>query len=263
MRPALGRRLREGQHVPRNGRTSADNGMRADTHEMVHRTKRADAGPVFNGNVPAERGGVGHDDMASNLAIMSDVSVGHDQVMVADLREPAAFYRAAIDGNELANLVVIADFQARRFARVRDVLRRQADRREREESIVDADLRRSFHGDVRHQVAALAQFDPRPNYAVGSDLAGGVNLGFGVNDGCGVNGHSAKSTFLPEAPDCRRPSRAAPIDRSRPLRPRLYLRHTPCLRAGRRSSATPALRPRCATDLLAPPDAGSARARCR
>src|SRR6266849_3237223 len=238
MRSALGRGLRKRQHVPCHGSASADNGMRPNAYKMVYRTKRADVGPVFDNDMSSQRRGVSHDDVAADLAIVRDVSVGHDQVVVPDPGEAAALHRAAINRDELANLVVIADLEARRLARVRNVLRRQANRREREESIIDADLRRSFQGDVRHQMAALAQFDPHANYAVGPDLAGWVNLGFGINDGRGVNGHSAKSTFLPEALDWRRPWHAAPTGRS-------------------------GLRPQCATGLRARRGGGNALARCR
>src|SRR6266404_8456961 len=107
MRSAFGGRLRERQHVPRNRRASSDNGMRADAHEMVHRTQRADAGPVFDGDMSTERGGVGHDNVAADLAIVSDVSVGHNQVVAPNLGETAPLHRTSIDGDELANLVVV------------------------------------------------------------------------------------------------------------------------------------------------------------
>src|SRR6266852_3470921 len=112
-------------------------------------------------------------------------------------------------------------------------------------------------------MAALAQFDPRANYAVGPNLAGWMNLGFRINDGRGVNGHSAKSTFLTATLDRPHPWHAAPTGRSRPLRPPLYLRRRPSLRGGRRSSARPGPQLLIATDLPAPPDAGNAPARYR
>src|SRR5207253_5243946 len=103
---------------------AADYGVRADAHEMMYRTQRADIGPVFDRDMSAERSGVRHDDVAADLAIMRDVRIGHDQVVIADLREAAALRRATIDRHELANLVVVADFKARALARVGNVLRR-------------------------------------------------------------------------------------------------------------------------------------------
>ena len=50
----------------------------------------------------------------------------------------ATFYRAAIDGDELANLVVIANFEAGRFAGVGQILRRHPDRAKWKEGVVDA-----------------------------------------------------------------------------------------------------------------------------
>src|SRR5258708_10272152 len=138
--------------------------MCSNAHEMMHRTQRADTGPVFDGDVSTESCGVGHDDVAADLAIVCDVSVGHDQVVIADLGEAPALYGAAIDGDELTNLVVVADFQAGRLAGVGQILWRQADRREGEEAVICADLCRPFHAHLRHHSPTLSHFHLPPNY---------------------------------------------------------------------------------------------------
>ena len=136
---------------------------------------------------PPEGCGIGQNDVVADDAIVRDVSVGHHQRVAADASHPAALDRAPVDGDKLANLVVVADLEPRGFAGVGDVLRRHADRAEGKEAIVRADFRRSFDGDVRNQMAAFAQFDLRPNHAIGADLAGGMDLGAGIDDGRGMN----------------------------------------------------------------------------
>jgi len=54
------------------------------------------------------------------------VRVSHDEVMAADAGEAPAFDGAAIDGDELANDVVGADFEVRGFAVVAQILRGEA-----------------------------------------------------------------------------------------------------------------------------------------
>ena len=140
--------------------------MRPNPHEVVHRAQRPYAGPVFHGYVPAERGCVGHDDVTPNLAIVRNVGIGHDQVVVADSSAAPAFHCAAVDGDILADFVMIANLQPCRFARIGDVLRRQAYRSEREKAIVRANFRGAFEGDVRNQTAALAKLDLGADHAI-------------------------------------------------------------------------------------------------
>ena len=58
-------------------------------------------------------------------------------------RDAAAALGAAMDGDELAEDVALADHEPRRLATVLQVLRRQADRRERKDLGPIADRRRS------------------------------------------------------------------------------------------------------------------------
>jgi len=125
--------------------------------------------------------------VVSDKAIVRDVGVGHDQRVAAHAGEPAAFDRAAINCDELANLIVIADFETGGLARVGQVLRRHPDRTEWEETIVRADPAWAFDGHVRNQAAVFAQFHFRADHAIRADLAGGMNLGARINDGRGMN----------------------------------------------------------------------------
>ena len=109
--------------------------------------------------------------------------------MVPDFRASAALHRAAVDGDKLANLVVIANLKTSRFASVGDVLRRHSDGSEREKAVVPANLCGTFNGNVRNQMAALAELDIRPNDTVRTDLAGGMKTTFRIDHRRRMNGH--------------------------------------------------------------------------
>jgi len=68
-----------------------------------------------------------------------DVHVIHEQVTIADRRHAAAALGAAMDGDELAEDVAGADFEASRLAFVFQILRREPDRRKREDLVAGAD----------------------------------------------------------------------------------------------------------------------------
>ena len=125
--------------------------------------------------------------MVSDHAVVSDVGVGHDESMAPHFGEPAAFDSAAADGYTLANFVVVADLQPRRLASVGNILGRHSDGAEGKEGIIGTDFRGPFDSDVRHQTAALSQFDIGPDHAIGADLARCWDLGSRINDCSGMD----------------------------------------------------------------------------
>ena len=74
--------------------------------------------------------------LIAERAVVRDVRVGHEQIVIADARHALIADGAAVDGAELADHVAIADLQARRLAGVFLVLRRLADRGELEDLVV-------------------------------------------------------------------------------------------------------------------------------
>src|ERR1700690_3103045 len=103
---------------------------------MVDRAKSSDDCPFSNRDVASQGCGVGQDDVIADKAIVRDVGVSHDQGMTTYASNAATLHGAPIDGDKLANLVVVADLEPRGFAGVGDVLRRQPNRREGIETIV-------------------------------------------------------------------------------------------------------------------------------
>ncbi len=78
--------------------------------------------------------------VVADAAVVRHVDVRHEDVAVADARRPTAAARAAVDRDELAEDVALADHQVRLLALVLQILRRQANRRERIDFRVVADL---------------------------------------------------------------------------------------------------------------------------
>src|SRR2546426_9196487 len=150
--------------------------MRADADVLMHRTHGADYGPILDRHMSAESGGIGQDHAITNYTIVGDVGVRHNQVVIAHTGDATTFYRSAIDGDELADLVVIANFQLCWLAGVSHVLWRQPDGGKWKEAVIRANFGRTFHRDVRNQVASFSQLDLWSNHTVGADFAGRMNL---------------------------------------------------------------------------------------
>ena len=115
------------KHVAGDGGAATNEGVGTDANKMVHRAKRAHRGPLFDDYVASQRCGVGQNDVVADRAVVGNVGVGHDQRMIADAGQASALSGAAIDGDELAYGVVVADFEARWFVLIAQVLRDQSD----------------------------------------------------------------------------------------------------------------------------------------
>ena len=131
------------------------------------------------------------DHVVADLAVVCDMSVSHHQRVAPDAGNAAALHCSTVDGDELSDLAVVADFETRGLAGVSEVLRRHADRGEGEDSVVSSDSSWTLNRDMRNQVAALAQFDVRSNDAIGTNLAGRVHVCASVNDCGGMDAHQA------------------------------------------------------------------------
>jgi hypothetical protein len=186
---AFGGGFREGENVAGDRCSAADEGVSADAHEVVHRAQRTNRGPILDDDVAAQGRGVGHDYVVADRAVVSDMGVSHDEVVAADASEASALDGTAIDGDEFANDVVVADFKARGLAVVADILRSEADGREWEELITSPDFRGAIDSDVGDQFAGLAKFDVCTNGAIRTDFAGGMDFCGGIEDGGGVGVH--------------------------------------------------------------------------
>src|SRR5690606_29486856 len=127
------------------------------------------------------------DDMARELTVMADVRIRHDEVVIADARDAAAFARADVNTDELAEPVVRADLERRVVAAfVTEILRRPAEhgavlnvvvRADRDAAVTAADPRVRLDGRVRADVDLARHDAVRPN------RRGRVDLGRAVDDG--------------------------------------------------------------------------------
>ena len=79
----------------------------------------------------------------------------HQQILIADPRDAAAAGCASMNGDELADMIPLADLDRRRLAAVLQVLRGEADRNERIDSCVFTDRCLAIDDDVRIEPHAV------------------------------------------------------------------------------------------------------------
>src|SRR5438876_1635426 len=92
----------KGKHVAGDGGAASDKGVGTNANKMVHRTKRAYRGPLFDDYMASQGCGVGQDDVVADHAVVGNVRVGHDERVIVDAGQASAFCGAAIDGDKFS-----------------------------------------------------------------------------------------------------------------------------------------------------------------
>src|SRR5262249_11621552 len=124
---------------------------------------------------------------AAKLAIVRDVGLGHEQVVVPDARDSSSSCRPAMYGDKLANMVPLADLNRRRFTGVLKVLRGESDRGKREDVSVGADTCFAIDDSMRLKANAVGQLNLIAHSTKGTDMTIFADLRRGAKDGGRMN----------------------------------------------------------------------------
>jgi hypothetical protein len=143
--------------------------------------------PVADADMAGDLRQVGEDGVVADLAVVREVHVGHDPVVVADARDARILHRAAVDGAELAEGVAVPDLDPGRLALVLLVLRRRADRDEVPDGVAPADARVAVEHHVRADEAASAHFHVLADDRKRADLDVRGEPRAAVHDGAGMD----------------------------------------------------------------------------
>src|SRR5690606_35337734 len=175
-----------GSHIRRDilehHRTHGGNDVRADLAELVDQRESAEDGIVIDVVVARQRRFVGENGVIADLAIVRYVHVVHSPVVVADARRALVLHRAAVEGAEFAYGVAVADLQRGRLIRVLLVLRRFAQGRKLEDTVIATDGGRPLDDDVAAYRGAAIDADAGLDHRKGANFDAGVELGLGIDD---------------------------------------------------------------------------------
>src|SRR5690606_32142393 len=131
--------------------------------------------------------------VAGYLAIVRNVHVGHDPVVVAHAGYTHVLRRARIDGDVLAHHVAVADLESGGLALVLLILRHAADRAKAVKDVVAADGGLPVYDAMRPHLAACPDAHARPHDTVGAhrDIVGQLGLGRHNGGGMDAPGHQS------------------------------------------------------------------------
>ena len=157
----------------------------------MDRRQSTHADVVIQGYVAGQGRAVGEDDVVADPAVVPDVGIDHEQVIVPDAGLHATAARADVERRELADRIPVADRQRTVLPAILHVLRNGAHAGELENPVVAADRRAALHHAVRSHARIPAEAHVRADHRVRADLHAAVQFGARGHDRGGVYGRLA------------------------------------------------------------------------
>jgi len=160
--------------------------MSADAAKLVHQRKAAQNSVVTNRHVTGQAGAIGENRSIADLAVMRQMAIGHDEIVMAEPRHTTARHGSTIESAVLPDDVPVADLKPGGFAFITQMLRRIAQGRELVNFIVPADTRRPVDDDMRTDPGVVTDLHARTDDAEGADMNVFPDFRARVDDGLGM-----------------------------------------------------------------------------
>jgi hypothetical protein len=163
----------------------------------MHQGETTEDGVIFDRDVAGQGSIIGKNGVTANLAIVSNVHVGHDPVVVADPGYAAILHRAATEGAVFTDHIVIAYFQGGGLAGVFFVLGITTDGSEGIDLVVATNVGGARNHCVRTNLTAGTDFYIGADDGEGSNTHVVSEPGGGVDNGLGVDHDWKTSKYRP------------------------------------------------------------------
>jgi hypothetical protein len=164
--------------------------VRAYPDKLVDNRKAPQNGVIANVNMARQLCIVCKNSIVANLAVMGDMDVGHDPVVIADPRRPGILRSSPVQGAKFPYDIPVANFKSGRFVAIFFVLRCGSYRRELEKPVVCANSGRSLDNDMRADRGIGPYFHEITDYRVGAYRNSWRQTCTRVDDGGWVDRHA-------------------------------------------------------------------------
>jgi len=124
---------------------------------------------ILNNDVTRQCSGVRHDNVITQLAVVADMRISHEEIVIANPGRAAASGSSAVNVYILPEDIVISDCKKSLLTLEFQILWLKTDRRERIKLIAVADPCRSFHDDVRLETTSSPDLNARTDRTVWTD----------------------------------------------------------------------------------------------
>ena len=170
-----------------------DHGVGANFQELVNANVASEDDPVCHLNMTGDADGIREYDVIPYLAVMGNMHIGHQQIIAADARYPAAATGAPVQGYTLANDIVITYLQPGLLTYILLVRRVFTYGTELIDLIIATDAGVRADDDIGSDVGVGTDTDIWPDNTLGSNTSSCIELSFGIDSGTAINRHPSSS----------------------------------------------------------------------
>lgn len=183
---------KEGGQIGIHTRVAADHGEPADLRELVNNHAAGDESLVFDFDIAGQQGAACDNDMAAKLAIVSNVTGSHDEIVISNYGRRFGFGGAG-NCEVFTDLVVAADAEIAALTLEVLVERIGAEHDGGTDFIGVSESGPAFDVDMGIEDTVAAKLYVLLDDAVFADHTTGANYRFGVNSGGG--GHTRPRVY--------------------------------------------------------------------
>src|SRR5690554_669578 len=141
---------------------------------------------VFNDNMSDQIGSIGHNNMTPQLTVLTDMTVGHNQIIIPDPGFTPTLFTTAIDGNILPDNIIISNEKTVFLTFVFPGLRYHTHCCSMKDLIIPAYFCPAVNYNMGANNGAFPDFHIFTNNTIGSNLYITANSGSGFNSSSGV-----------------------------------------------------------------------------
>ena len=176
----------EGGDIARDHAAAGDHAQAADPGVLVERAIATKDGAFADHAMATQRGTIDQDHAVANLAVMADVTAGHQAHAIAE-DGGLVFAGGAVDRGVLVELAISADAHQRALSLIFVVLRFAAEHHATAQNAARAQLSAAQEVDMGAEPAAVAHHYAGFEHAVRADFDARAQFNSGIHHGSGVN----------------------------------------------------------------------------
>ena len=167
--------------------------MGPDAGKLMNTGQAADNRVIFHMDMAGQIGRIDHNDMMTQLAVVSDMTIGHNQVMVAQDRDPNIRHCCPMDRDKFPNGIIISDHDPGGLPSELQVLGLNTDRSKLKDTASLTDIGMGLNDYMGTDDGIFPYMDIRTDNRIGTNFNPLRQFGIRRNDCCRMNFHVVQS----------------------------------------------------------------------
>src|SRR5690554_5894278 len=174
---------------------SPDHRHFAYADKLMDSGQASNNGMVFNNNMSGQIGSIGHNNMTPQLTVLTNMTVGHNQIIISNPGFTPTLFTTPVDGNILPDNIIISDEKAALLIFISHSLRHHAHCCSMKDLIIPAYFSPAVNNNMGANNCTFPNFHILTNKTIGPNLYITCNSGSRFNNSSRV--YPGQVIYLP------------------------------------------------------------------